>query len=91
MPQRDAEGYIIIKDYNSPSFSSSVKPEETIIIGRLASIQSSLVTISVTVIEFLETRLFTKQTFKVLSKYFLYPLLSGAFSATLIYLRRRRH
>lgn len=32
---------------------------------------------------FIETRLFTRATFRFLSKYFLYPFLSGAFSATL--------
>lgn len=94
MPLRDPEGYLIIPEDLSSASSPSVSSESSqpsTVVATYVSLQHRLSTLYGPLVYFFEHQLFTRSSYQFVSKYLLYPLLSGIISATFAYLRRRRH
>ena len=102
MPQRDASGYIIEEEASALSVApsspfrifvtpvaESPRPADALVL-RLGQVQASIGYGIGRVAEFVERYLFSASTWHFISKYLFYPLLSGAFSATVAHLRRRK-
>ena len=85
MPERDADGYILLSECNS---ENSLLPQPQSPPTRCALLQLHLASFYGTLISCVEG-LFTRQVLHSANKYLLYPLLSGAFSATIAHWRRR--
>ena len=92
MHLRDSEGYIIIPEESLSVSSLSPLSESTqpsSLVTTYGALQNQLTCLCSSIAYFLEHQLFTRASFQFFSKYLLYPLLSGAFSATFAYIRRR--